>query len=596
MSLAEAARTWWEEASRRRSDRLRWRSSRALLGAFLLLPAATAGVRIFRGGLPSLAYDECEYALQMLETAELLFRRGLLAWPDIVAWHQQYAKPPLLVDLSAGVLLLVGQVRVVGALAVTMVVVTALTSIAVFRLVRALFCLRTALLSVTAVGAIPASGLLASRFFPEPLVTLLLVLLLGVLFSPHPRAPTTRTLLLAAVVCAGLLAKSTFPVLAAGPILLRLLDRSESATAAEMRLSIASGTVLGIAASAIWYATNFADAFAYARDAYDWASREPTSVLDHVRHWASAVALRALGIGGSVVALTVVALGVARLVGRRRATGDEAVPRDGEGPWSSLDREQRTFLLALAAASLPSIAIALPSPNVSTRLLLPAFSMLAIGAAIALAEARVGVIARSVRVVALVLLALQWSAVQVGGLSPVRASEAPPPLSRAVRALNPYFGPLDRFDIRPLEALLRATAPLAWSARALGPRQPTIYFVDNHPELDLSRFQLYQSVRRASLPVGWLCYFEWSPERRAAALKDAREHPSLVVSYRPEGSLRSDLEFLNRHADECLRAVRDPASGFRRVRDFAPPDASYALELYANFDLPSAPTLALPGS
>jgi 4-amino-4-deoxy-L-arabinose transferase-like glycosyltransferase len=585
VTLGRASRDWKAAEPRNRTERFRRRYSAAPLGILLFLPAATAGVRIFRGGLPALAYDECEYAMQMLETAEMLFQRGLLRWPEIVAQYQPYAKPPLLVDIAAGVLFFVGRSHAVHAIAVTMIGITALTSVAVYRLVRDLFSASTAVLAVLALGALPAGGLFASKFFPEPLVTLLLVVLLAVLFAPSVRESRRRMLALAAVVGAGLLAKSTFPVLAAGPLLVRLsAARGERGT----RAWILRGTALGVAVSALWYAGNFGDAFGYARDAYDWASWTPASFGALARRWIRVVGLQALGMAGSVstVAVAVVAA-LAFAKDRIGGAGGDAGPRNGAtGPWASLAREQRAFLFALAAASVPSIAIALPSPNVSTRLLLPAFSVLAMGAVIGLAEARLRPAASVLRAGVLVGVAIQWAAVQIGGLSPVRVWAAPAPVSAVLRSLNPYLGPLDRFGTRPLEALLRATAPLAWSARALGPRRPTLYFVDNYPELDLARFQLYQSVRRARLPLRWLCYFEWSEDRRATALEEARDGRSLVVSYRPHGPQRSDLAFLNRHGDACLGEVRDPANGFHLVRDLAPPGASYALDLYANFDVP----------
>jgi 4-amino-4-deoxy-L-arabinose transferase-like glycosyltransferase len=585
VTLGQASRDGKAAEPRRRTERFRRRYSRAALGILLFLPGATAGVRIFRGGLPALAYDECEYAMQMLETAEMLFQRGLLLWPEIVAQYQPYVKPPLLVDIAAGVLFFVGRSHAVHAIAVTMIGITALTSVAVYRLVRDLFSASTAVLAVLALGAVPAGGLFASKFFPEPLVTLLLVLLLAVLFTPSARESRRRTLLLAAVVAAGLLAKSTFPVLAAGPLLVRLwVARSDGQTVGW----ILRGTALGVAVSALWYAGNFGDAFGYVRDAYDWASWTPASFGVLVRRWIRVVGLQALGMAGSVSTLAVAVLAaLAFAKGRIGGTGGDGGPRNGAtGPWASLAREQRAFLLALAAASVPSIAVALPSPNVSTRLLLPAFSVLAMGALIGLAEARLRPAARALRGAVLSLVAIQWVAVQIGGLSPVGAWAAPPPVSAVLRALNWHFGPLDRFDTRPLEALLRATAPLAWSARALGPKRPTLYFVDNYPELDLARFQLYQSVRQARLPLRWVCYFEWSEDRRATALEDAREGQSLIVTYRPHGRQRSDLAFLNRHGEACLHDLQDPASGFHKVRDLAPPGAGYALELYANFDVP----------
>src|SRR5262245_17585996 len=95
------------------------------VAALISVPAFAAGARIVRGGLAALAYDECEYAWQMLAIADSLVGRGLLAGPEVMALHQSSAKPPLLVDVAAVFSLLLGPARTPYAIAATMAVTNA---------------------------------------------------------------------------------------------------------------------------------------------------------------------------------------------------------------------------------------------------------------------------------------------------------------------------------------------------------------------------------------------------------------------------------------------------------------------------------------
>ena len=164
------------------------------------VPAFAAGARIVRGGLAALAYDECEYAWQMLAIVDSLVRRGLLAWPEVMALHQRSAKPPLLVDVAAAFSLLLGPARPPYAIAATMAVTNAITAIVVFRLARDLFSPRAAVAALLALGAIPAPAFYSAKLFPEPLVTLLLFVLVANLFSTRPRSPVWRALTLGATI------------------------------------------------------------------------------------------------------------------------------------------------------------------------------------------------------------------------------------------------------------------------------------------------------------------------------------------------------------------------------------------------------------
>jgi 4-amino-4-deoxy-L-arabinose transferase-like glycosyltransferase len=570
---------------------------RAGIALLLVAPAVVAATRIVRGGLPALMYDECEYARQTLETADQLFRRGLLVWPEVIALHQPYSKPPLLVDVAAAFLAVVGRSRPVYAIAATMAATTLLTSLVVFRLARELFSVRAAVVALLALGAIPAYALYSSRLYPEPLVTLLLFLLLAELFASSRRPAAWRALVLGATMGAGLLAKTTFPALAAGPLVICWLRAGRGGAAREPvgRGVLAAGTAVGLLVASLWYATNLDAALRYARKAYAFATWAPDSASAIATTWLRAVVQEALGVGGCALVLVALACVAVAVRAVRRGAGavvsasaSEAGSVEPLGVLGGLGSAQRDVLLALLSAALPSILLALPSPNVSTRLLLPAFAAVAVGAAPLVASARPAGALRVARALALALVAAQWTLVQLGGLSTSPAWGESAPLRAVSRWLDPYHGPLERIPTRPLEQLLHATVDLAPSAKvSRGAFAPVLYFVGNYPELDLSRFALYQVARESRVPTRWLCYFDWPAERRAEVLAKAKRQQSIVVAYRPKHPVRTDLEFLNRHGDECLRAVRDPANGFQLVRELAPAGASYALELYANVELPT---------
>src|SRR5262245_36106929 len=116
-----------------RTDRVAGRARevalRTALALLITIPAFVAGRRLLHVGLEAFFCAECEYARQMLQTADHLFRRGILVWPEVIALHQPFAKPPLLVDVATAFLLLLGRSRASHAIAATMALTTLLTSL-----------------------------------------------------------------------------------------------------------------------------------------------------------------------------------------------------------------------------------------------------------------------------------------------------------------------------------------------------------------------------------------------------------------------------------------------------------------------------------
>src|SRR2546425_907417 len=88
-----------------------------LAAMLVLLPPLAAGVRVYRGGIDALTYDECEYVRFALLTHDAIRARGVAAWPRLVARTQHYAKPPLLVNTLAASVLALGRGRIVAAMA-----------------------------------------------------------------------------------------------------------------------------------------------------------------------------------------------------------------------------------------------------------------------------------------------------------------------------------------------------------------------------------------------------------------------------------------------------------------------------------------------
>jgi len=516
-------------------------------------------------GIGSLAWDTGEYVIEGLDTVDRLEAASLTAWPGIVRHHQGYAKPPLLVNVLAGWLWLVGPTRLDAAIAGNALVTTlVLFAVALLWAGRAAGG-HAALLAALAVGAMPILGRTAAEVFPEPLILALATAAVAVLLWPDRRWPLWRVALLGAVIGLGMLAKASFPALVTGPFLVWLAaGRTFDAPPAPRRIGIlAAATAAGLALASIWYSTNWREAIDYVRSAHAFNLHPDWTRAQVLSQWVDSLVRETFGIAGVVLVLAALAA----------------------LPLGRLDR-RRLSALAMMSGGLPMLVIGLSSPNVASRLQLPAAGLLVIGAAMLVPSPAGTLRSRLVWSAVLVAVGLQWTAVQV---APVWRSFSPAgriPFERACAKLDPYGRSRGRScpDTRPAEAVVAAMGGLAdqglW---------PSCRLVTNHRELNVAALEVTAASRGLRVRFSWATYFTWDEAKRASVLDDLRHTPTVLVALFPGPRLGATDPTLNCHVDEVLDFVRTRSNGFSVWRRIAPEDGAFTLFLMRNFDPETLP-------
>ena len=553
-----------EESAVRRWSTWAWCLATALIAIVASLEACWFSSAC---GPTSLAWDEGEYALAALATADRLEGSSLTHWPHVVRHDQHYGKPPLLVNLLTAWLVVLGPGSIMTAIAVN-ALTTSLALFAVAAVWAGRLCGgRGAFLAVLAIGAMPILGRNAAQVFPEPLVLALVLATTATLLWPHPRWPAWRVALLGSTLGMGLLAKASFPVLIAGPFLVwLLLGRMFGAPGVWKRIAILLGAgIAGFALAWVWYGTNWREALDYVRSAHAFNLHPDWSRARILSEWSHVLAMETFGACGVVLVL-------ASIVGLHRRPAD---PRRLAG-------------LALFAAGVPMLVAGLSSANVAARLQLPAAGAVLVGAAILMSSPARTRRASPAWISLVVLVALQWTAVQLAPLWRTVTSRRTVPCAAILDRLDPFGRSrgVSCPDARPADAVVDAMEELA----ELG-LWPECRLATNHGELNVGVLDVTAAARGLPARFGWATYFSWDDLKRREALEVARRSPTVVVALFPGTGFGGPEPALNAHVDEVLDFVRDRANGFSKWRRVAPEDGAFTLFLMRNFDPESLPPL-----
>jgi hypothetical protein len=534
-----------------------WTCGAALAIAIAFIAIQTS--RFLEAGVDALTYDELQYARRALETHDRVQTLGWTSWPWIVWSAQRHGKPPLLENLVALALLLLGRDALVAGLASVLALATAASLGLAFALLRASFSARAGLVGMLLLTASPAFARFTSSPYPTGLLVAAWTWTAWILFRPLPRWSRLRTLALGVGLGLGCLTQATFPALAAAPLGTWIVAGSASGLVARRRLNVAlAAMLLGAAVAATWYGNNLGAALLYTSRAYrfeTWQSAASTGSA-----WLTALFWNGFGVGGAAA----IACTLARVLSAPRRT----LARFGSAQIALLGACIATFLLLLVPA--------LSSPNVSERLVLPGLIALLLATAAVLAEPGASGW-RIVRNAALVVVAMQWGIVQVG--RPLLSPTASP----STRALLDRLDPLGERQLISRELADRLLRHVEVVERS----QPGVrwYLVVHDPEMSAPRLNLLGAAGGARKRFWWATHFNWPSARREQVLATSRDRRAIFVDLERAGSLQGRVLQRNLHADEVRTFLHAPENGFAPAGILADPSGRWTIRLYANFGL-----------
>jgi hypothetical protein len=535
-------------------------SSPLLISAIALATLASQATRLSRSGLCRFGYDEFQYARRALELRDAIATGAGSVFS--IAAHQRGAKPPLLEDLLASALLLLGREAVLGATLLVLLLGSAACLLLTWRLVSEAFSRLAGALAVLLVSASPAYLFFGARLYPEVLVVAAWLATMLLLFQAAERWGFGRILLLGILLGLGSLAKLTFLALVIGPLAVWLVVGGGGLrTVPERARALLLAAAVAVLIGAPWFVPNLTHALRHARVAYRFPAGGG-SQWPLLLRWSEALLWDGLGLFGAALAL----LAAVRFA---------AAPRRLS---SALDRRQLALLAACLAASVAVLAPALSSANVSIRLVLPALVPLLVAAApLAVAEpSRRGV--RLVRRAIVLALVLQWLGFLIVG--------AMDPPARWVRSvLEPMVPPFLHAKERSCDRISgpsRAVVELARSVAATAPGAKWL-LVTAYPEMNSARLNFMVAREGGGPEFDAASAFLWKDRTRARVLARAASTRSIIVDYQRTRPLRGRLVERNRYAGETRAFVARPENGFRLWRRLDDPNGRYTIALYANF-------------
>ena len=468
----------------------------------ILLTCFTIALYANRYGFSILGWDDAEYVTNALSTADHLSSNGLLSWPAAIALDQHYGKPPLYVNSLALFIELFGRDRTPLAIGMLGAVTSALTALAVFWIMRGLTSVPFALLSMLAVFGLPGLARWAPMAFPDLQVALLVLWTVAILLG------RTRALWLGIAIGLGMLAKITFPVFVIGPLLYWWwtggVERKQ-----RLFVILEAGLIAALIAG-IWYLPNLNEAARYAGGAYGFSLRDDSSVAANLLQWFDLSSRESL----SWVLLALGILASFFYFATRRAARSPF-------PWHAVT----TFLLA----SLPMLAISLPSSSATSRYWIPSFVLLALTLMLF-----VRWVAQAARVRTPLLIALAAGVIAQWGL--IQASILPA-TSEALR--NTKVGPA-LWRIAPGIYQLEPAGPfeslnlLMDRIEAMGPGVPRQWFLSgNNPYINVPRLQLAAKIRRLPVTFDWADYFTWSEQETLDRIRLMQNEPAMLLVTEP---------------------------------------------------------------
>jgi 4-amino-4-deoxy-L-arabinose transferase-like glycosyltransferase len=472
----------------------------------------------------SLNYDDAEYAYQAIDTVERLHRGGLLSWPRIVYVDQHYGKPPLFVNSIAASIELTGRDRSIEGIQLAV----ATSNFALLAAAGIFFARRygTAggLLAALMVAALPAFVSWAPRVVPDIQVSFLAFAAAAILVAnPRNALPTGACIALGVIWGLGMHSKATYPLYAAGPVLLWLVH----ATSARRIFSLLVAALIALALTAVWYLSNFEEAIKYVRGAVDFVDDPDTSRVARFGHWLHTLTLGGFGwLPGVLVLLAC----VIHVRGRARAV-------------ASPDHD--LLVRSLFFAALPMLLLSLTStapPN--TRHPLPSLILVSLAAtAILMNHWRNVQPAQRLRPwFAIALLAAQAGVFMTDITRAERPAAEREELQRIGRLLAPGLS-IQRAidDTVPLHAFKTIESKL-------GSTPATVYLAGHDGSLHVPKLNLLAIMDNRALRFDYATYFSWSHEQGRARLQQIVDNgePILLLENKLADAT-SASRYFNRH-------------------------------------------------
>ena len=454
-----------------------------------------------------LIWDDAEYVAHALDTVDQVQAYGVPSWLAFIAIHQHYAKPPLYVNSLALFNLFVGRLRTPLAIGLLAAVTSALVGLLAFRLIRPVTSFWFGILSMLAIAGLPAVARWAPAAYPDMLLALCVLWVIIILVAQ----PRTRWLGVA--LGAGLLAKFSFPLFVAGPILYWFWQGKQD-RATRARLILRAG-LIGGALALVWYWGNLSEALEHAKDSYGYSDRPNPVFLGALAGWLKVSAID--GIGLIIVTLAGIAA-LALVAGRRKP----AAPFPA-GPFNML-----------LAGALPAFLITLTSPLPDNRRLLPSYILFALAFLLTIFW-----IARTSRVRGILWALLiagvlgQWTVAQWAQIPwlawPVQNSALGPKLVLLGPAL---------MDLYP--ASMQYVNEVLNESTKLGAKVPPRWYVSGYDGyFNIPRLQLAAKIRGIPIDFDWAEYYTWTEEQVVSRIKEISTSSAILLVVHPP--MDSDL-------------------------------------------------------
>jgi len=498
--------------------------------ALILLSSLLAGLYLPICGAAALGWDDSEYISQALATHDQVKDAGVWTWPQYVARHQQYLKPPLLVNLLAGATLILGRSHIWGAAGVVLALSSLALLAAVWHMVSRSFGGAGALAALLAVSGLPVVVAYSPQVVVEVQLAAIVLWMLALLVDSPQGWPGARwALMLGLLLGLGMLAKVTFPFYAAAPLALWLWE-GRTAGFGRWRALALAGLVAAVVAG-VWYITNWRDALSYARSAAVFVLDPGSTATGRIVEWLTI--LFRDGVGWALAAAALVALGA----------------------W---DRSALRLSGWLVASALPLAVTAIlsPAPPTMRHLLVSEVELGLVASVMIAAALHSGALPAWRRLAVFVLLGVGCGAgMIVHSLLPftqlwegTRVQHVALSLMRPVETMNTCSEAAVEDAFHMLEAAGEPEAAL---------------LVGNDRYMNVPRLALKSVTSGRFTRFDYATYFSWSESRSRDSLAAAREAGRAILYYSRPWS--GESAYLNRYEDLSWRFLTDPANGYHEV-------------------------------
>ena len=463
--------------------------------ALVLFSFVTVALFTSTYGFQAFMWDDSEYVLQGMQTADTIYGKSLFAWPMLVWRWQHYGKPPLYVNTLAMSILVFGRDHVTLAVGLLGVISSVLLAMSVYVIVRRFASAWRSCIAILAIAGLAGVGCLAPAAFPDVQLAACVVWTIALLLSHW----SWRSLGL--VMGLGMLAKVTFPFFIALPVVYAWWTSEDGVHSAR---ELFRAGALGAAIAAVWYAPNLREAIAYAT--YASAFGESKGFLRNAVAW-----LRLLAIDGTGFILLA---GFAVVFVWFLVTFKSRRPQFPTRP-----------VTMLLLGAFPFLVVVMRGPSTNSRHPLPSLVLLAIAGILSVywivdgpPRSRFALACWVAAVIA------QWGITKVAeipaGNEWLRASSIGRRLEEYLPALR-LLRPKPNTDVEWLTDF----------AASMGPAVPRDWYLSGDDLVSVPRLALAAYAKRIPIRFEHAQYFNWSEARIRQRIGEiARRKAILVVA------------------------------------------------------------------